>query len=640
MLTLTIFKTGNNSQMMGQQMVIGPKGGTVGRGQGNSWSLLDDEDKLISRTHFSIQFQEGNYMLKDTSTNGTLINDQLVGNGKMMPVRDGDVVKIGNYHIRLSLDAIQTANPPSNDLGARPSFLLGETALTTPHTPTDTLDEALLRGMANGTMASPPGSPPEPAIDAAWQGTIGLTNTAPVNIDQLLAPTDAVFGSAGISKLTNDGLPQAWGSSQQISVPGFAASEASSFTGGAGSAEPSPFYGLHTNSGQSAQNPFLPPEDALANNPGIHFPRSGNLTYGGMGNNPFPSGENPWPGKSTDAPNNFQPATAGNAHQSVIPDDWLDAVSLPSQKTVSAPQIQAYNSAAAMPEHPPELTPGYFQQHPLQQHPLQQHPLQQHPLQQHPLQQHPLQQHPLQQQPLQQQPLQQQPLQQHPLQQQPLQHQNPQPATTSAPVHIQENPASLPDLEQLLRQNIAGLIGTNKAQQLSIHEISNLVGLMSRMIGVCIPEMMRALNSRQEFKNSLRLSMTMIRAQDNNPLKFCPNLPEAIDRLLFNQGNGYLDGATAFQEAFREIAVHQLALIAALQPALRNAMELLSPQAVTEQSEKMNSRKLLATSKGRYWDTYVEIYGQLQGKSQDSLEKRFMTILSEYYEKNIDSLNP
>ena len=81
---------------------FGYKGGTIGRGDSNTWQL-PDEDRFVSSYHAQIEFDNESYFLVDVSTNGVYINDseEPVGEGNKSRIRHGDVVIIGDYEIRV-----------------------------------------------------------------------------------------------------------------------------------------------------------------------------------------------------------------------------------------------------------------------------------------------------------------------------------------------------------------------------------------------------------------------------------------------------------------------------------------------------------------------------------------------------------
>lgn len=86
--------------------VFGVSGGSIGRSFENDWVLPDDM-RYVSGRHARIVFHKGRYLLQDTSSNGTYVNDdeRPLGNQNPHELKTGDVVRIGEYHVQVQLDA-------------------------------------------------------------------------------------------------------------------------------------------------------------------------------------------------------------------------------------------------------------------------------------------------------------------------------------------------------------------------------------------------------------------------------------------------------------------------------------------------------------------------------------------------------
>ncbi|MGF7148792.1 pSer/pThr/pTyr-binding forkhead associated (FHA) protein [Sphingomonas zeicaulis] len=74
----------------------------IGRSGASQWQL-PDPDNHISSKHVRIAWEDGHFMLTDTSTNGTYVNgsgDRLEGAHRLA---DGDLIEIGHYRIAVAL---------------------------------------------------------------------------------------------------------------------------------------------------------------------------------------------------------------------------------------------------------------------------------------------------------------------------------------------------------------------------------------------------------------------------------------------------------------------------------------------------------------------------------------------------------
>lgn len=103
-IEITIVKSPGNVQNTKPCQIFTEQGGTIGRGQGNSW-ILEDPEKFISSKHSQIIFENGYYYLADLSTNGTFFNGsrEPIGSGNRVVLKDGDRFTLGDYEFLVSM---------------------------------------------------------------------------------------------------------------------------------------------------------------------------------------------------------------------------------------------------------------------------------------------------------------------------------------------------------------------------------------------------------------------------------------------------------------------------------------------------------------------------------------------------------
>jgi type VI secretion system FHA domain protein len=79
-------------------------GGTIGRLPDNDWVL---PDPYVSSRHARIRFQNGTFLIEDTSTNGVFINspDNRLTRGQLYTLKSGDRIFIEPYEIKASITA-------------------------------------------------------------------------------------------------------------------------------------------------------------------------------------------------------------------------------------------------------------------------------------------------------------------------------------------------------------------------------------------------------------------------------------------------------------------------------------------------------------------------------------------------------
>jgi type VI secretion system protein len=86
--------------------VFGVSGGSIGRSAENDFVLPDDM-RYVSGRHARVVYHKGRYLLQDTSSNGTYINDieRPLGNQNPHELKSGDVIRIGEYHVQVQIDS-------------------------------------------------------------------------------------------------------------------------------------------------------------------------------------------------------------------------------------------------------------------------------------------------------------------------------------------------------------------------------------------------------------------------------------------------------------------------------------------------------------------------------------------------------
>jgi type VI secretion system protein ImpI len=81
---------------------FGVNGGRIGRHESNDW-VLHDTARYVSGRHAEIEHRAGTWWLRDTSTNGTFVNDseEALGPDRPHQLASGDHFRIGEYEIEV-----------------------------------------------------------------------------------------------------------------------------------------------------------------------------------------------------------------------------------------------------------------------------------------------------------------------------------------------------------------------------------------------------------------------------------------------------------------------------------------------------------------------------------------------------------
>ncbi len=101
--------------------VFGMSGGSIGRSGDNDW-VLPDPVRYVSAHHARIHFRDGSFFIEDLSTNGVFVNDQTQAVAKRgssgYQLKNGDVLRIGDYQIVVALDTETVPEIPELDTAA------------------------------------------------------------------------------------------------------------------------------------------------------------------------------------------------------------------------------------------------------------------------------------------------------------------------------------------------------------------------------------------------------------------------------------------------------------------------------------------------------------------------------------------
>jgi type VI secretion system FHA domain protein len=163
---------------------------------------------------------------------------------------------------------------------------------------------------------------------------------------------------------------------------------------------------------------------------------------------------------------------------------------------------------------------------------------------------------------------------------------------------------------------------------------------LGKVLRIVVQGVMEVLKARDEIKAQFRLPLTRVQADENNPLKLCPNVESALHTLLVHRDPGYLSTVPAFEAAFADIRSHQLAMLAGVRLAFESMLERFEPRALEQEFERAVSRggRLGFGVKSKYWDLYVERFSHLGRDADDTFRRLFGDVFAEAYEQQLERL--
>jgi type VI secretion system protein ImpI len=163
-------------------------------------------------------------------------------------------------------------------------------------------------------------------------------------------------------------------------------------------------------------------------------------------------------------------------------------------------------------------------------------------------------------------------------------------------------------------------------------ELADEIGAVLRLMTENLGQM---LASRAESKTLMRSSSrTMIRAVENNPLKFASSPAEALGIMFGPRTRNYLDARTTIERSFGDLKTHQILTYSATQNALDALFEDLAPERIDRSVEAEHGiGALISSRKAKLWDIYVERWRAKTKRSDGRLLEAFIALFAQAYDR-------
>jgi type VI secretion system FHA domain protein len=147
------------------------------------------------------------------------------------------------------------------------------------------------------------------------------------------------------------------------------------------------------------------------------------------------------------------------------------------------------------------------------------------------------------------------------------------------------------------------------------------------------------LMSRAAIKGELRVEQTMLRARDNNALKFSVTVEEAVAALLLPPRTGYKAPIAAVQEAARDIQSHEMAVMAGVQTALIGLLKRFDPAALEARLSPGRLDSFLpGARKARIWELFCDTYKDIAREAEDDFQSVFGREFARAYDAQMKKL--
>ncbi|PZE09435.1 type VI secretion system-associated FHA domain protein TagH, partial [Pseudomonas sp. 57B-090624] len=159
---------------------------------------------------------------------------------------------------------------------------------------------------------------------------------------------------------------------------------------------------------------------------------------------------------------------------------------------------------------------------------------------------------------------------------------------------------------------------------------------IGRSYRLMVEGLVDVLRARSSLKGEFRMAQTMIRPVENNPLKFAPNVDEALLLLLRHGNAAFMPPDQAVGESFDDLKAHQLAVMAGVQAAIKHILKRFEPSVLEARLSKPSglSALLPGSRQSQYWELFTDLYASISREAEDDFQDLFGREFSRAYEEH------
>ncbi|MEO6918082.1 MAG: type VI secretion system-associated FHA domain protein TagH [Collimonas sp.] len=147
--------------------------------------------------------------------------------------------------------------------------------------------------------------------------------------------------------------------------------------------------------------------------------------------------------------------------------------------------------------------------------------------------------------------------------------------------------------------------------------------------------------SRALVKREAHADVTKVVVRNNNPLKFFPDSQTVLIQMLRKKMPGFMSATEAMQDAYEDLHVHQLGVVAGVRASMNEVLQRFNPEVMEKRSKKggVLDALLPGTRKAKLWDAYVVRYQRIIVESaQDDFQTLFGKSFLQAYERKIEKM--
>ncbi|MBC3299710.1 type VI secretion system-associated FHA domain protein TagH [Pseudomonas sp. SWRI18] len=159
---------------------------------------------------------------------------------------------------------------------------------------------------------------------------------------------------------------------------------------------------------------------------------------------------------------------------------------------------------------------------------------------------------------------------------------------------------------------------------------------IGRSYRLMVEGLIDVLRARASLKGEFRMQQTMIQPAENNPLKFAPNVDEALLLLLRHGNQAFMAPDLAVRDSFNDLRAHQLAVMAGVEAAIKHLLSRFEPAQLEERMGKPGGLSSLfnGSRQAQYWQQFTELYSNISREAQEDFQDLFGREFSRAYEEH------
>ena len=143
----------------------------------------------------------------------------------------------------------------------------------------------------------------------------------------------------------------------------------------------------------------------------------------------------------------------------------------------------------------------------------------------------------------------------------------------------------------------------------TVDQVERFGRLMAQALELTFDWIGKSLGGRKEFEEQFSADLTMVFGKQRNPLKAASTGKDMALYLLDWRGDRSPAAVRAsLDEAFKDLTMHQIGLLAGVQEALSAVLRRLDPKSV---EAEVKSGGLFSSLPKRAWERYAEIYEEI-----------------------------